>query len=146
MRVFTEVQSSSQLKLRPSDPPKKLLLLLLHRSFRCRAGGCPLPHCHCQYRNDASIAILEWGLNAPIEKIWPAARTASLIAFVAMFDHLSLHIDFDMWWTVCKHNFHTFQNSDIAVGVLLLIVAVAIVPFLLHFLTCAFLYREQNLK
>ena len=63
-----------------------------------------------------------------------------------MFDHLSLHIDFDVWWTVCKHNFHTFQNSDVAVGVLLLIVAVATVPFLLHFLTCAFFYREQNLK
>ena len=63
-----------------------------------------------------------------------------------MFDQLSLHLDFDLWWTVCKHNFHAFQSSDAAVGALLLIVALATLPFLLHFFLCAFLYREQNLK
>ena len=66
--------------------------------------------------------------------------------FVVMFGNLSLNIDVDLWWTVCKHNFRTFQNSDLAVGVLLLIVALAILPFLFHFSVCAFLYREQNLK
>ncbi len=66
--------------------------------------------------------------------------------FVVMFGNLSLNIDVDLWWTVCKHNFRTFQNSDLAVGVLLLIVALAILPFLFHFLVCAFLYREQDLK
>jgi hypothetical protein len=63
-----------------------------------------------------------------------------------MFDQLSLHVDFDLWWTVIKHNFHTFQSSDVCVGALLLIVSLATVPFLLHFFVCAFLYREQNLK
>jgi hypothetical protein len=63
-----------------------------------------------------------------------------------MFDQLSLHVDFDLWWTVCKHNFRSFQSSDIGVGALLFIVALATLPFLLHFIVCAFLYREQNLK
>ncbi len=63
-----------------------------------------------------------------------------------MFDQLSLHLDFDLWWTVCKHNFHAFQSNDFAVGALLLLVALATLPFLFHFCVCAFLFREQNLK
>jgi FlaA1/EpsC-like NDP-sugar epimerase len=81
-------------------------------------------------------------IGRPIEK----HGVLSMELFAVMFNQLSLHVDLDLWWTVCKHNFHTFQSSDVAVGALLLIVALATVPFLLHFFVCAFLYREQNLK